>query len=112
MDRFWEIAAPATWGLLTLASTLLLAGFVLLSHTLVRSKAYGDGWGGWLSRGWLEATVRVGIALLVAGSVPWAITLDAPPWVPWLLAAAAAVPSALQGVAMMRERGGGRAERE
>lgn len=81
MDRFWEIASPATWALTILASACLLLGFVLLSHSLVRQKAYGDEWHGWLATGRLEWTVRTGTALLFAGFGLWSITLGAPWWV-------------------------------
>lgn len=89
MDALWAVAPPTTWGLLTLSSAFLMAGFVLLSHTLVRAKAYGDAWHGLRARGRLEATVRLGVASLLAGGALWAPTLDAPPSVGWVLAGGA-----------------------
>ena len=80
MDRFWEIASPATWGLLTLASACLLVAFVLLSHTLVRKKAHGDQWHGWTAPGRMAWTARAGTALLFAGAALWSVTLGAPWW--------------------------------
>lgn len=77
MQKFWDVAPPATWGILTLAAVFLLAGFVLLSHTLVRSKACGDAYGGVTARGRLESTVRGGAGCLLAGGALWAIELGA-----------------------------------
>ena len=75
MQRLWEIAPPMTWALLATASVCLLGAFVLLSHSLVRRKAYGDSWSGWRSSGRLEWTVRGGVGLLVAGLALWVLTL-------------------------------------
>lgn len=103
MDPLWEVAPPAIWALLGLASVFLMAGFVLLSHTLVRMKAYGDDWNGLLARGLLETTVRVGVASLLAGGALWAAGMDAaaPVWV-WGLTAAAALLASLEAFADLR----------
>ena len=102
MQPLWDIAPPGTWALLALASICLLVAFILLSHSIVRRKAYDDEWGGWLSRGRLEATVRLGAALLLAGALLWAITLDAPQALLWTLGAGTLLFGGLQGAAMLR----------
>lgn len=102
MERFWEIAPPTTWALLALASVCLLGGFLLLSHSLVRSKAKGDEWGGWVARGRLEATIRLGLALLLAGGLLWAVTLSAPAAVLWGLGAGAALFGGLEAAVIAR----------
>lgn len=102
MDALWDVAPPGTWALLTAASICLLLGFILLSHTLVRRNAHGEEWRGWTARGTLEWTVRAGVALLLAGVLLWAITLDAPGWALAALGGATAVSAGLQGYAMAR----------
>ena len=104
MQKLWEIAPPLTWGLLALSSVCLLAAFILLSHTLVRRKAYGDRWGGWLAPGRLERTVRVGLALLLAGGLLWAVELNAWSWLLAGLAAGTVAFGVLQAVAMGRAK--------
>lgn len=103
MDRLWEVAPPGIWAFLGLASVFLMTGFVLLSHTLVRRKAYGDGWNGLLARGLLETTVRVGVASLLAGGALWAAGMDAAgsTWI-WGLSAAAALVAGFEAFADLR----------
>lgn len=81
MQRFWEIAPPTTWGLLILASSCMLAAFVLLSHGLLRKKACGDRWEGSTTPGRLAWSVRTGVALLLVGAALWSLTLGAPWWI-------------------------------
>ena len=102
MQAFWDIATPLTWGLLTISGLLLLTGFILLSHTLVRSKAYGDGYSGLLAPGRLEWTVRGGMASLLAGFGLWAYVLDAPVWTLALLGGAAVVAAGMEVAARLR----------
>jgi hypothetical protein len=77
---------------------------VLLSHALVRSKAYGDSWGGLTSPGRLEWTLRVGAACLFAGVALWMIELDAPSWAVILTGVAAGAVATLEAVALTRRR--------
>lgn len=102
MQKLWDVAPPMTWGILTLASIFLLSGFVLLSHTLVRSKAYGDGFGGLLHPGRFEWTLRVGAGSLLAGFGLWAWELEAPVWVVAGLGVLAGVAFGLEAVAAAR----------
>ena len=88
--------------LLTAASICILAGVLLLSHTLVRRNAHGEEWGGWTAGGTLEWTVRGGIALLLMGGLLWDVTLDAQPWVLAIPGAGAAAAAGLQVYAMAR----------
>lgn len=104
MQRFWEVAPPMTWGMLTIASVLLMVGFVLLSHTLVRAKAYGDSYSGLLGRGRFEWTLRLGVASLLGGSAFSAYELGSPPAITGLLAVLAAAAVGLQAVAALRHR--------
>ena len=78
MQKLWDVAPPLTWGTLTVASVLLLGGFVLLSHTLLRRKAHGDVFSGLLHEGRLEWTLRLAVGCLLAGSGLWAWELEAP----------------------------------
>ncbi len=102
MQRFWAIAPPMTWAILAAASILLLVGFTLLSHTLLRSKAYGDRYRGLLHRGPMEWTVRLGLAALVLGGALTAYALSAPVWLTLGAAALAVTLIILQGVTMTR----------
>lgn len=102
MQRFWEVAPPETWLILSASSVLLMAGFVLLSHTLVRSKAYGDHFSGLTHPGRLEWTLRVGAACTLAGLALWAVDLSAPAWVTVGLVGLAGVAVALQAIALVR----------
>lgn len=102
MQRFWDVAPPVTWVMLGTASVLLMVGFVLLSHTLVRVKANGDSYGGLLGRGRLEWTLRLGLASILAGSAFSTYELGGPPWVTGGLAVAAAAAAGLQAVAALR----------
>lgn len=102
MGRLWEVAPPATWGILTVAATLLLAGFVLLSHSLVRRKAHGDRYTGIAYPGRLEWTFRVGAGCLLLGLALWAVELAAPVWVVAALGGLAAVAFGLEAVAFTR----------
>lgn len=98
MQRFWEVAPPATWLLLTVSSVLLMAGFVLLSHARVRNKAFGDRYGGLTHPGPLEWPLRVGTACLLAGLALWAVELSAPLWLTAGLVAVAGAALALQAM--------------
>lgn len=102
MQRLWDVAPPETWLILAAASALLLTGFVLLSHTLVRSKAYGDRFRGVTHRGRLEWTLRLGIAAVAAGAVLWGVEWGWPAWLLVALSAIAAVAASLEGVARVR----------
>ena len=102
MQRFWDVASPMTWVILSLASVFLLAGFTLLSHTLVRSKAYGDRYRGLLHPGAMEWTVRLGIASLALGGALTAYELSAPVWLTLAAGAMAVALITMQGVAMVR----------
>lgn len=102
MQKLWQVAPPSTWLVLGLAATFLLAGFVLLSHSLVRHKAHGDTYTGLVHPGRLEWTVRTGAACLLAGFALWALQLGAPVWVTGGLAALGAAGFALEGVALTR----------
>lgn len=104
MQRFWDVAPLETWLILSAASVLLMAGFVLLSHTRVRSKAHGDSYGGLTHPGRLEWTLRVGAACLLAGLAVWAADLAAPPWLTAALALLAVVALGLQAVATLGRR--------
>lgn len=101
MQRFWEVAPPETWALLSVAATFLLAGFLLLSHTLVRSKAHGDGLTGVLHPGRLEWTLRVGAACLAFGTMLWGLVWGWPTWTLVALAAAGALLLALEAAARL-----------
>ena len=102
LEPLWDVAPPWTWAILTLASTFLLAGFVLLSHTLVRSKAYGDDFSGLTHPGRLEWTVRLGVATLALGFGLWAFELSAPLWVLVSLGVVAAAALGLEAVALTK----------
>lgn len=71
LQKLSEVASPATWAILSVASVFLLAGFVLLSHSLVRSKAHGDEYTGVAQPGRLEWTLRVGTGCVLAGLALW-----------------------------------------
>lgn len=107
MSGLWEVAPPTTWAILTLAASLVLVGFVLLSHSIVRAKAHGDRWGGLIRPGRLEWTLRVGGACLLAGSALWAIELAAPFPVVIGLAVLSAGGFGLEAVALRRRQGSG-----
>lgn len=102
MQRFWEVAPPETWLILGASSILLLAGFVLLSHTLVRENAHGDRYEGLTHRGRLEWTLRVGGGCLLTGLVLWGIELEAPPSLLVGLGALALLAFSLEAVARLR----------
>lgn len=102
MQRFWDVAPPMTWAILTASSILLLAGFVLLSHTLVRSKAHGDSYHGVTHSGRLEWTLRLGTGALLAGLALWAFELSAPLWLTAGLGILAAAAFGLQVAAASR----------
>ncbi len=103
MQRFWDVASPMTWAILTASSILLLAAFVLLSHTLVRIKAHGDSYGGLTHPGRLEWTLRLGTGALLAGLALWALELSAPVWLTAGLTILALVAFGLQILATMRD---------
>lgn len=102
MQMFWEVAPPSTWAILSVSATFLLAGFVLLSHTLVRSKAHGDVYAGIVHPGRLEWTVRVGAGCLFVGFGLWAWELAAPVWVLIVLALGAVAAFGLEALALLR----------
>ena len=102
MQELWRVATPATWLVLGLSATFLLAGFVLLSHSLVRRKAYGDTFGGPVQPGRLEWTLRTGAGCLLLGFALWALELASPVWVTGALAALGLAAFALEGVALTR----------
>jgi hypothetical protein len=102
LEKLWDVAPPATWGILSLASVFLLTGFVLLSHSLVRSKAHGDDFSGLLRSGRLETTIRTGLGCLLAGSALWAYELAAPMWVLVTLGGLAALAFTVEGAALVR----------
>jgi hypothetical protein len=102
MQMFWEIAPPETWALLGAASTLLLAGFVLLSHSLVRSKSYGDEITGVLAQGRLEWTLRVGVGCLAFGAALWGVVWGWPTGALVVVAAVGAAAVGLEGAARLR----------
>ena len=99
LQPLWDVAPPATWAVLALASVFLLIGFVLLSHTLLRKQAYGDTFGGVTRAGRLEWTVRVGAACLALGGGLWAYQLSAPTVVLVALGTMAVVALGLEAVA-------------
>ena len=102
MQMLWDVAPPTTWAILSMAAILLLAGFVLLSHTLVRGKAHGDAFHGLTRPGRLEWTLRVGAGCLLAGFALWAWELSAPVWVLAVLGAGALASFALEAAAAAR----------
>lgn len=104
MGGLFDVAPPLTWAILGTASAFFLAGFVLLSHTLVRHKAYGDAYSGLLHRGRLETTLRTGLGCVLAGGALWGWELSAPAWVLGGLAALAAAAFAVEAVALARGR--------
>lgn len=104
LQRFWDVAPPMTWATLTTSSILLLTAFLLLSHALVRSKAYGDRYHGLTHAGRLERTLRLGTGTLLAGLALWTFELSAPVWLTTGLALLAAVGFGLQVVATVRDR--------
>ena len=105
MQKLWNVAPPGTWAILGLAAILLLAAFVLLSHTLLRRKAHGDSYDGITAHGRLEWTLRVGFACLLGGVALWAVELNAPLSVVLALAAGAVVAAALEVTARVRGSG-------
>lgn len=102
MQRFWEVAPPETWLILSASSIFLLAGFVLLSHTLVRHKAHGDRYRGLTHRARLESTLRTGVGSLLAGLMLWGVELDVPGAVLAAMGAAALLAFSLEAVARLR----------
>jgi hypothetical protein len=102
MGGLWEVAPPMTWAILTVAASLFLAGFILLSHSLVRTKAHGDRLDGVTQPGRLGWTLRVGSACLLAGSALWAVELRAPLPVVVGLAVLSAGGLGLEAVALAR----------
>jgi hypothetical protein len=102
LQKLWEVAPPLTWGILTSASAFLLTGFVLLSHALVRHKAYEDRYSGLLRRGRLESTLRTGIGFVLAGGALWAYALSAPGWVLVALVAFTGLAFSAEGAALVR----------
>lgn len=103
MERLWEVAPPLTWAILTVSSLFYLTGFVLLSHSLVRHKGFGDRYGGLLSPGRLEWAARTGTACLLIGTALWGVELGWPPWALVGLGVLAAVALGLQLAARRRE---------
>lgn len=101
LEKLWDVAPPGTWAILSLAAILLLGGFVLLSHTLVRHKAYGDAFTGLTHPGRLAWTLRLGAACVLAGAALWAVALAAPWWVTAGLGALAALGVGLEAVARL-----------
>lgn len=104
MQRFWDVASPMTWAILTASSILLLAAFVLLSHTLVRSKGHGDSYHRVTHPARLESTLRLGTGALMAGLALWAFELSAPMWLTAGLTLLALVAFGLQILATGRDR--------
>lgn len=101
----WDVAPPLTWAILSASALLLLLGFVLLSHTMMRHQAYGDRFDGVMAPGRLESTVRWGTASLLAGLGLWGLELGAPGLLLMALALGAAVALGLESVAVLRHRG-------
>jgi hypothetical protein len=102
LDRLWDVAPPGTWLVLSVAATLLLAAFILLSHTLVRSKAYGDAFDGLAAPGRLEWTLRVGAACLLGGVALWGLELGWPIGLLIALTAGAVAGLGLEVVALTK----------
>lgn len=102
LQALWDVAPPSTWAILGLSATLLLSGFILLSHALVRAKAYGDRYGGAVAPGRLEWTLRIGAACVLGGAALWAVELAAPMWVLVVLAVLTGLAVGLELVARRR----------
>ncbi|MFW5952485.1 MAG: hypothetical protein ACOCVZ_10260 [Gemmatimonadota bacterium] len=105
MQAIWDVAPPLTWAILSVAALFLLAGFILLSHSIVRSKAYGDDWSGTVHPGRLEWTIRTGTGCLAVGAGLWAYELAAPVWVLAATGAVAAVAFGIEAAARVRAGG-------
>jgi hypothetical protein len=105
MGKIFDVAPPLTWLVLLAAATFLLAGFVLLSHSLVRRQAHGDELSGPLHPGRLEWTFRGGTGCLLTGGALWAWELAAPGWALGVLIAGAAVAFGLEATARVMADG-------
>lgn len=80
IDRLLDIAPALTWARVGVAASLLLVGFVALSHTLVHVQARRTSFGGWLGAGWVERTLRWGVAALGLGFGLFVWEVGAPLW--------------------------------
>ena len=102
LDALLSVAPPATWLRLAAAAALLLTGFVVLSHTIVRRNAYGEPFKGVVDPGGAERTMRVGASLVLAGICTWGWELGWPWPVLAVLGALAVAGVVLEGLAVRR----------
>ena len=76
--RMLSIAPAHVWILVSCAALLLLSAFVVLSHAMMRFKAYESEFNGPLAFGSVETLLRSGVALLAAGLLLWGLALGWP----------------------------------